>query len=42
MRAAARDPAVARAFEGLGSRREKPWTLLWPPTLARIARASAA
>lgn len=42
LRAAARDPAVARAFEGVGSRREKPWTILAPSTIARIARASAA
>ena len=42
LRAAARDPAVARAFEGVGSRREKPWTILAPSTIARIARAAAA
>ena len=41
-RAAARDAAVARAFEGVGSRREKPWSVLAPGTLARIARAAAA
>jgi menaquinone-9 beta-reductase len=42
LRAAARDPDVARAFEGVGARREKPWSLLAPGTLARIARAVAA
>ena len=42
MRTAASDPAVASAFEGIGSRREKPWTILRPATLARIARAAAA
>jgi flavin-dependent dehydrogenase len=42
LRAAARDPAVARAFEGVGARREKPWSILAPGTLARIARAAAA
>jgi flavin-dependent dehydrogenase len=41
-RAAARDPAIARAFEGVGSRREKPWSIFTPGTLARIARAAAA
>jgi flavin-dependent dehydrogenase len=41
-RAAARDPAVARAFEGVGARREKPWSILAPGTLGRIARAAAA
>jgi flavin-dependent dehydrogenase len=41
-RAAARDPKVARAFEGIGSRREKPWSALSLGTLARIARAGAA
>jgi len=41
-RAAARDPEVARAFEGVGARREKPWSILTPGTLARISRANAA
>lgn len=41
-RAAARDVAVASAFEGVGSRREKPWTMLKPRTVARVARAAAA
>ena len=41
-RAAARDPAVARAFEGVGSRRDKPWTMLRPRTVVRVARAAAA
>ena len=41
-RAAVGDAAVARAFEGVGSRREKPWSVLAPGTLARIARAAAA
>ena len=41
-RAAARDATVARAFEAVGSRREKPWSILAPGTLARIARAAAA
>jgi flavin-dependent dehydrogenase len=41
-RAAARDPRVAAAFESVGSRREPPWRLLTPPTLARIARVAAA
>jgi menaquinone-9 beta-reductase len=41
-RAAARDEGVARAFEGVGSRREQPWSLLAPRTLARVARAAAA
>jgi flavin-dependent dehydrogenase len=41
-RAAARDTEVARAFEGVGARREKPWSILTPGTLARIARANAA
>lgn len=40
-RAAARHPSVAAAFESVGSRREPPWRLLSPPTLARIARAAA-
>jgi len=35
------DPSVAAAFESVGSRREPPWRLLSPPTLARIARAAA-
>jgi menaquinone-9 beta-reductase len=42
LKAAAHDPAVARAFEGVGSRREKPWSILKPRTVARIARAAAA
>ena len=41
-RAAAGDAAVARAFEGVGSRREKPWSVFRPGTLARIARVAAA
>jgi menaquinone-9 beta-reductase len=41
-RAATRDAKVAAAFEGVGARREKPWSLLTPPTLARIARVAAA
>ena len=41
-RAAARDPAVARAFEGIGARRDKPWTMLRPRTAVRVARAAAA
>jgi hypothetical protein len=41
-RAAARDPKVAEAFEGVGARREKPWSILAPATLVRIARAAAA
>jgi flavin-dependent dehydrogenase len=41
-RAAARDEGVARAFEGVGSRREQPWSLLAPRTLARVAWAAAA
>ena len=42
LKAASRDPAVARAFEGVGSRREKPWSILRPRIVARIARAAAA
>jgi menaquinone-9 beta-reductase len=41
-RAAARDPEVAAAFEGVGSRREKPWSIFAPGTLARMVRAGAA
>jgi flavin-dependent dehydrogenase len=41
-RAAARDAAVARAFEGVGSRREQPWAMLKPRTAVRVARAAAA
>ena len=41
-RAAARDPEVAAAFEGVGSRRRQPWSFLAPRTLARVVRANAA
>ena len=41
-RAAARDPKVASALEGVGSRRDQPWKFLSPATLAGIVRANAA
>jgi menaquinone-9 beta-reductase len=41
-RAAAREPKVASAVDGIGSRRDQPWKLLTPATLARIVRAHAA
>jgi flavin-dependent dehydrogenase len=40
-RASARDEAVRRAFEGVGSRRRSPLTLLDPRVLVRLAWASA-
>ncbi len=41
-RAAAADPAVARVFEEIGSRRRQPAILLRPAVLARIGRAARA
>jgi flavin-dependent dehydrogenase len=38
-RAAAHDPVVYAAFEGVGSRRRSPFTLFNPPVLARVLTA---